>query len=180
MGSLFDLDAKAKEYAEAVDVLRRRKEYKSSIVTKIDNRLNPGLRSALLNVKAQREELEAMIEISKDCFKSPKTLVLQGVKVGFAKGKGKITWAKDQIANIVKQIKKIFPEQADVLIKTEEKPIKEALGNLPANDLRRLGVTVTEAGDHVVVKMADSDIDKFITAFLKETNGDQFDEDDED
>jgi hypothetical protein len=82
------------------------------------------------------------------------------------KAKGKITWADDD--QVVKLIKKHLPDQADILIKTTEKPIRDTLQGLTAAELKRIGVTVDETGDVVVIKSTDSEIDKFVEALLKD------------
>jgi hypothetical protein len=69
---------------------------------------------------------------------------------------------------VVARIKKHLPEQADVLIKLKETPVKDALAQLSAAELKKLGVTVSEAGDQVVVKPVDSEVDKMVDALMKE------------
>ena len=96
---------------------------------------------------------------------------MYGVKVGFEKGKGRIEWDDDD--TVVRLIEKHFPEQADILIKTKKKPAKKALAQLSVAELKKLGVTVEETGDQVVIKSTDSEIDKLVTALLK---GDEIDE----
>ena len=75
-------------------------------------------------------------------------------------------WEDD--SQVVKLIQKHFPEQFDVLVKTIEKPIKDSLANLSVADLKRIGVTVTDSGDCVVIKSMDSEIDKLVDALLKD------------
>jgi hypothetical protein len=117
-------------------------------------------------VAERQAALKAAIEESPELFRKPRTMIIHGVKIGFQKEKGKISWDdKDQV---VRLIKKHFPEQADVLIKTVEKPIRDALQQLPAADLKRIGVTIGETGDVVVIKSTDSEIDKLVNALLKE------------
>ncbi|MHB8123769.1 MAG: host-nuclease inhibitor Gam family protein [Desulfuromonadaceae bacterium] len=117
-------------------------------------------------VAERQAALKAAIEEAPELFKKPRTMILHGVKIGFQKEKGKISWDdKDQV---VRLIKKHFPEQADVLIKTVEKPIKDALQQLSAADLKRIGVTIGETGDVVIIKSTDSEIDKLVNALLKE------------
>ena len=62
------------------------------------------------------------------------------------------------------------------MIRTVEEPVKDALAQLPAADLRKLGVQVEEAGDHVYIKAADSDVDKLVAAILKEGAVDEAEE----
>jgi hypothetical protein len=113
-----------------------------------------------------RAALKAALEDSAGLFVKPRTLILHGIKVGFQKGKGKIEW--EDADQVVKLIKKHFPEQADVLILTKEKPAKEALEQLTAAELKKLGIEVADSGDVVVIKDTASDIDKLVTALLKD------------
>lgn len=112
------------------------------------------------------DELYAAVEASADLFKKPRTRELHGIKVGFAKGKGRIEWA--DAGQVVKLIRRHLPDQADLLIKSTEAPVKSALNSLPAADLRRIGVTVTEAGDRVVVTPVDGDLDRLVAALLSD------------
>ncbi len=111
-------------------------------------------------------ELDAAIKESPALFVKPKTITLHGIKVGFKKGAGKIEW--EDADQVVKLIKKHFPEQTDVLIITKEKPAKEALEQLSAAELKKLGIQVADTGDVVVIKDTATDIDKLVTALLKE------------
>lgn len=120
----------------------------------------------LLNRAAEAEaRLFAEIEANPQCFVKPKTLVIAGVKLGYQKSKGGIAF--DDSDAVVARIKKHFPDQADVLIQTKEAPVKTALAQLTAAELKRLGVSVTEAGDQIVIKTTDSEIDKTVEALLK-------------
>ena len=88
------------------------------------------------------------------------------IKVGFQKAKGKLEF--DDADQVLKLIRKHFPEQADVLINTKETPAKEALAQLSAAELKRLGITVVESGDQLVIKDTTSEVDKMVEALLKD------------
>jgi hypothetical protein len=110
------------------------------------------------------DALTEAVEANPDLFVKPKTLVLSDIKVGYAKQPGKIT-----IADAVKTIgliRALMPEHAPVLIKTTERPIKKALNALPAAMLRKLGVTVTDSGEHAVIIPQDSSLEKLVAALL--------------
>ena len=125
----------------------------------------PKLRRALAAASQSEAELIAIINDSADLFVKPKSVIFHGVKVGFQKGKGKIEW--DDPDHVVKLIHKHFPEQADVLIVTTEKPAKDALGNLSASDLKRLGITIEDSGDVAFARPVDGAVDKLVKALLK-------------
>ena len=43
-----------------------------------------------------------------------------------------------------------------------------ALGDLLADELKKLGISVTEGGDAIFIKPVDSAVDKLVDALLKE------------
>jgi hypothetical protein len=102
-----------------------------------------------------------------ELFERPRTMTLHGIRLGYAKGKGKITWEDD--AKVVAAIRRTFArDTSDRLIAITERPVKDALASLPAAELRRLGVQVEEAGDYVFIKASDSEVDKLVAQILKE------------
>jgi len=134
----------------------------------------PQIRKLLARATDSRAALETLILAAPELFARPRTIVVHGVKIGLRKGKGGLEW--DDEENVVRLIKKIFPDQAEVLIRTTEQPVKNALAELPASDLKRLGVTVEETGDVPVVQPADSVVDKVVKAFFKSTSSEELKE----
>jgi hypothetical protein len=122
------------------------------------------IKRLLTKVVEQRAALSGLIAGARDLFESPRTIVVHGIKIGLRKGKGGIEWEDDE--QVVRLIKKLFPEQAILLIKITEKPIKTALAELPGSDLKRLGITVEETGDVVVIQPTDSEVDKLAKAMM--------------
>jgi hypothetical protein len=116
--------------------------------------------------KEKKLILSNAIEESPDLFIKPRTIIFHGIKIGLEKGKGKIEWSDDD--QVVRLIEKNFPEQVDILIQTKKKPLKKALANLSVQDLKKLGITVEDIGDIVVIRPVDSDVDKLVEALLKE------------
>lgn len=55
-----------------------------------------------------------------------------------------------------------------LLIITEEKPSADALKNLDTRDLARVGVRIEGTGEFVVVKTADSAVNKLVAKTFKE------------
>jgi hypothetical protein len=161
-----DIEALAKRYADARGML-------SDIVAALNYEREQVLRNYLTRLKRQvasakgaEAELKSAIEASPALFEKPRTQVFHGVKVGFRKSTGKLEF--DDPDQVVKLIRKHFPEQFDVLVKTAETPIKEALANLTAAELKKLGVEVAESGDVVLVKDAAGEVDKIVKALLKD------------
>jgi hypothetical protein len=133
----------------------------------------PHIKRALTQALAHKENLRSAIEAAPELFVKPRTVVFYGIKVGFAKGKGSIEITDK--AKTVELIEKNLPGLAEVLIKVKKSPIKKSIEALDAADLKKIGVTVEGSGDCVVIKPVDSDIDKIIDAFFKESGEEEND-----
>jgi phage host-nuclease inhibitor protein Gam len=166
MKTLAEIEASTKSYADAHALVADRVGSLNDEVEQIKRRRLAGIRTAVAAAIDQKSVLLAALDESAELFVRPRTVVFHGIKVGFQKGKGGIEWDDDE--QVLKLIRKHFPDQLEALIKTTEKPVKDALSNLPAADLKKLGITVVDTGDQVVIKPADSDVDKIVTALLKE------------
>jgi hypothetical protein len=161
------IDALAADYAQARDILAQRVERFQTVMQKVRKRLLPGIKAAAAGAANTQSFLSAGIQANPELFSKPRTMTLHGIKLGFAKGKGKITWGDED--KVVAAIRRHFARDlADTLIRTVEQPVKDALAQLPAAELRKLGVQVEEAGDHVYIKASDSEVDKLVAAILKE------------
>lgn len=125
------------------------------------------LRTAVAKAQTSRTLLFTAVEAHPELFERPKTQVFHGIKIGFRKGTGGIDWDDD--AKVCELIRKHFPKaQAELLIKTSEKPIAKAIADLDVADLKRIGCRVESTGDVVVVKPMDSEVEKVVTALLSE------------
>lgn len=159
------IEQQAKRYSEArqkvVDIVTNLQEA-MDVLKKTEM---PKLRRAIAAAAEQHDQLKALIEEAPELFAKPKTQTFHGIRLGFVKGKGKIEW--EDAEQVVRLIKKHFPEQADVLIVTTEKPAKDALNNLTAAELKKLGISVSEGGEAVFIKPTDSAVDKMVDALLK-------------
>lgn len=164
--NLANIETLTKAFSEARQHLADRVRTVEDEIQAIKRKHLPFVKKGINTVMEKQTILKDAIDQSRDLFVKPRTFVFHGVQVGVQKSKGKITWSDD--AQVVKLIKKHLPEQADVLIKTTEKPVKDALKNLSAADLKRIGVTVDNTEDQVVIKSTDSEIDKFVEALLKD------------
>jgi hypothetical protein len=166
MFSLGTIEKMAKDFADGREDLSGRVRTLEEEIQAVKKRHLAGIKRSVARVAEKQHVLKTALESSRNLFVKPKTMILHGIKVGFMKAKGKITWADDD--QVVKLIKKHLPDQADILIKTTEKPIRDTLQGLTAAELKRIGVTVDETGDVVVIKSTDSEIDKFVEALLKD------------
>lgn len=147
------------ELVDRMQSLRREQD-------EIKRRRLQGIRNAVARVQAAHEELRLAVVASPALFAKPKTRLLHGIKLGYQKQRGKISWADDDA--VIELIKRHFPEQLDTLTRTKRSLVRDALSAMPAKDLRRLGVTVTDDVDAVLIKASDSDIDKLVDALVND------------
>jgi len=159
------IEAAAKALRKERDVLTTRATALHEELQASTRRKMPGLRLAVAAVAEADAVLKAAIAQAPQLFVRPRSMVLHGIKLGYAKGKGKITWDDDD--QVVRLIRRHFPEQFDVLCKTTDTPVKDALANLTAAELKRLGITVEDTGDVVFCKDATAGVDKLVKALLK-------------
>lgn len=165
MTQLTDIEPSAKAYAEA-------RAKVAEIVTQLNAGIDslkrdhmPALKRAITRAAEKHDQLKQLIDANPDLFKKPRTVIYHGVKLGYQKGKGGITF--DDADQVVRLIKKHYPDQADVLVITTEKPAKDALAQLTVAELKKVGCNVVEAGDQVVIKPTDSEVDKLVDQLLK-------------
>ena len=114
----------------------------------------------------KRSVLQLQVEQGRHLFVKPRTLVFHGIKVGLQKGKGGIE-IRDPDRTVALIEKHYTQSEAELLLRITKKPNKEALEELTADELKKLAVHVVDAGDQVVIKPADSEVDKVVAALLK-------------
>lgn len=166
MTTLNEIEARAKLYAEARERLAGIVADLNAGIEALKRQTMPELKRAIARAATHHDQLRTLIDTAPELFARPRSMVFHGIKLGYQKGKGKIEW--DDAEQVVRLIKKHFPEQADVLIVTSEKPAKDALNNLTVAELKKLGISVIEGGDAIFIKPTDSAVDKMVDALLKD------------
>lgn len=165
--TLQEIEKLTKDYADAREALAQRVQGLEDEINTLKRKALPFIRKSVEATAQRKAKLAVAIDESPELFMDPRTVTFHGIKVGLQKGKGKIEWVDDE--QVVKLIRKHFPEQADLLIKTTDKPVKKALTQLTVAELKKLGIEVEETGDQVVIKSTDSEIDKLVNALLKDS-----------
>lgn len=165
MASLYEIETATKEYSEKRRQLADLIHDLENQIADLKRKALPGVRRALDRATEAQDKLHNLISESPELFVKPRTLTWHGVKIGYQKAKGTITWDDEEA--VVKLIRKHFPDQVDILIKSKEVPVKTALAQLTVAELKKLGVSVVEAGDEVIIKTTDSEIDKLVDTLLK-------------
>lgn len=167
MADLTTIEPLCAQYSHWHDELQARLLDLEDDVKEIKSARLKHIKAAMKKVAEAHSNLKSAIEESPHIWeKTPRTRVFHGVKVGIQKGKGKITWADP--ARVVQRIKELYQDDLGILIKTVETPVKEALEKLLAADLKKLGVSVTDAADQIVIRMVDSEVERMINALLKD------------
>ena len=166
--TLNDIDALAQAYRAERDKLANAVQVLESEVQALKRRELPAIKRSLAGTAEAYDRLKAAIEAAPELFAKPRTRVLHGIRVGFTKQKGSVSF--DDEAAVIARIRKLLPEdQAELLIRVRENVAKAAVYDLSAADLKRLGITVSDAGDALVIKPVDGEVDRLVNALLKET-----------
>ncbi len=171
------MSASITEIMDKTTALAEQRARMNSLVTSLNQAVKdlmadrlPEVRAAIDTAAQTWAELETMLRENPKLFLKPRTVTVAGIKVGYEKGKGGLEIPNP--AKTVELIKKHLADQAELLIDTTEKPAKAALQQLPAADLKRVAVNVKDAGDRIVIRPADTEIDKLVKALV----GDAVDE----
>ena len=135
-------------------------------IEELKNAQRPLLRKLTLRVSEKHKKLAVAIAAAPHLFQKPRTLTFHGVKCGFRKNEGRLEFDDPDL--VVKKIYQIF-DAPESFLRIVTQPNKEALATLPGTDLKRLGCRIVDTTDVVVIKPADSDLEKKINALLKGT-----------
>ncbi|MEW8522518.1 MAG: host-nuclease inhibitor Gam family protein [Candidatus Thiodiazotropha endolucinida] len=165
MSNLKEIEGRAEAHAKARDVLNDRLMVLEEEKRRIFKNHAKALRAAAKKVAQTHDELRIEIEANPELFNKPKTRIFAGIQVGLRKSPGKMDFNPKKT---IPAIKKQLPRQKKSLIKTEEKVITKAIGNLSADTVKKIGVKVIPGKDQVVIKPADSEITKLIDAWLSD------------
>lgn len=165
------IDDAAASYAIACKRLGDAMGERQAELDAVTARHTKAIKATLATAQVARATLFDLVDEHPSAFSKPKTRILHGLKVGYEKARGKLSWPKGEAAKVIERIKKQIPDLVEVVIKTEEKPVKKALGNLTADVLKKLGITVQDAGDAVVIRPIDSDMDKLVKELLEGADG---------
>lgn len=163
---LSDIEQQARAYADARAELSERVQALQDEIEAAKRRKLRGIKSAVAAAAAAHDALHAAVEDSPDLFAKPRTKVLSGIRIGYSKQKGKLII--DDPAKTIQLIRRHFPEREEALIKISETASKKVLETMTGGELKRINVRVEDAGDKVVIKPTDSEVDKLVAALLAE------------
>lgn len=111
--------------------------------------------------------LAAAIQAGADLFVRPRTITVDGVKVGMQQQKAHIEFDDEQ--TVIARIRERLPaDQAALLIRVRESVDRNAVADLTEADLRRIGIRVVAGQDQVLIKPTDTEVDKLVDALLRD------------
>ncbi len=122
------------------------------------------LRNRIAEQSASEDALRTAILARPDLFVSPRTITVDGIRLGLRKQPGAISL--DDEALTIERLRARFPDQAEALIRVKETLDRSALRKLPAGELAQIGVTIAKASDEVTIVAAQGDLDRIVAALL--------------
>lgn len=165
--SLSEIESRAYKLSVARDMLGTELADLNTKIEALKRDHLSAIKKLVARAAERQAELHAAIDGSRDLFIKPRTVIFHGIKCGLRKGSGGINWEDD--ARVVALIRKHFPKtQADLLIKTTEKPIAKAIEDLPVAEAKAIGCTVEDTSDKIVIAAVDSAVDELVNALLKD------------
>ncbi len=170
MANLQNIERLSGEYAENYGALEGLVAEMERHIEHVREKHLPGIKKAVRATVASHSKLKEAIEGNPQLFEKPKTRTFNGVKCGLKKGKGKLEFKYSEERTIEK-IEQLFPGDAYEgleLIQASYSIRKTALSRMEVADLKRLGVTIDDTGDEVVIKVMDSEGAKLVQAYLNE------------
>lgn len=118
--------------------------------------LLPGIRRSMESDGSKKADLEKLILAAPSYFKEPRTLLFYGVKVGLRTSNGSVVIADEK--KTIALIKEHFEKpMVDLLVKTEETPIKSTIRNLSAENMGKIAVQLVDVGADKPVVSVDGD-----------------------
>lgn len=167
MSTLTDIEQLTESYAIERDALAALVVEMNEAMEGVKRERLAAIKAAVKSAREAKDKLKIAIVGAGGLFEKPRTRVMHGIKVGFTKQRGSVVF--DDEEKVIERIRKQLPkEQVELLIRTKESVHKPAVYDLVANDLKRLGIRITDDCDAVVIKSVDSEVDKLVSALLSE------------
>lgn len=164
---LSDIERAARDFSAKSKTLRNYHEQLNSEIDAIKSKYLEDIKTASVEAGESYQMLLTLINDASDLFKDKKSMTVSGVKFGYQKKKGKLEIVNED-ATIAK-LKELYGDNASLYINTKISVVKKALDNLPASDLKKLGVNIVQDTDVAFVKLTDDEVQKLIEAMIKES-----------
>ncbi|MBP6636048.1 MAG: hypothetical protein KA179_00075 [Sulfuritalea sp.] len=165
MTTINDIEAAANRLARALDTLNAHKAVlERDIQIRIAGHL-PVIIGLTQQAAEAHDALAGLLQGAPDLFDNPRSVAFHGIQLGYRKGKGELRI--DDPERTMQRIRTLFPDQADTLIGAKYFPVKNAIAQLPAADLRKIGAELVATGDAPFIKPAPTVAGKLVDALIK-------------
>jgi hypothetical protein len=169
MTDMTEIEQNAREYADAHSALVGEVSELNEAVETVKRAHTKRLRELAYRTAKEHERLAATIEAAAELFAKPKSRILAGIRVGFRKKKGSVTFRDE--AKTIERAKRLLPaDQVALLIRTRESVDKSVAGDLTGADLKRLGIQIEADHDEVVIQPPNAAIGKQAAALIKDAD----------
>lgn len=135
-------------------------------VTPIYGRHRAGLDAAAEEEALARETLQQLLDAAPQLFKKPRSIAINGVRAGYRKAEDSLDFADEKA--VIARIRALLPDQADLLIRTEESLVADALPQLDAKALRSIGISQVSGADQSFISLGDSDVEKLAKILISD------------
>ncbi|MCR9218961.1 MAG: hypothetical protein NXI21_01925 [Alphaproteobacteria bacterium] len=167
--ALAEIEALASEYQIAHQGL-------ANVVGLVEDRVRAIHAEHALSVRAAAEAEAAAhsalidaVDRNRALFKSPKSRIFYGVKLGLKKAQDSIRF---DAGAVVRRIQSLLPGKADELLRRTVEVNRDALKRLSQEELRQLGVCRVIGADAPFAGVEKSDAAKAAAAILESAEGD--------
>ena len=165
MPTLLEIESRCRLFAEERSLLAAAVKELNDEMESVKRKRLPRIKRLIADAAGAHSLLKADLEAAPALFEKPRTHVFHGIKVGYQKGRGGIEIADED--RTIARIKELL-DRPENYIRTIEQPNKKALAQLPVADLKKVGCTVVNTTDEIVIEPTDSAVDKIVSALLKD------------
>ena len=114
---------------------------------------------------AAHTALKRLVDGAPHLFTKPRSLTINGVRAGYKKAEDSLDWDEDDV--LVARIKSLLlPSEAELLVRSREELVIDALSQLDDDKLKRLGVRRITGADNSFITIGDSDVEKTAKALI--------------
>lgn len=163
---LREIETTTNHYAAKRDELRAIASRCKAEMDVIRERYRTEIRAAASDAAAAHDELKRLIDEHRSLFAKPRTRLFSGIKVGLRKAPGRVKFA--DVARTIALIKAKLPDLVNVLLRSKEEPVLEAVKALEPKQLAAIGASLVATGDEIVIDHASDDVDALIDALTAE------------
>ena len=166
----------AASYAAARDKLAALVQAMKDEISTVERGAMLDILRAARKIAALHNDLAADIAAHPECFARPRTIVVDGLKFGLQKQRGKMSWDSDEQlirrADTLLAKGVIEADEYDLVVQSVPRVSATGLARLDAAKLKRLGVTVNADTDAPLVKSVDGDVEKLVGAIVRQATQD--------